>query len=227
MDLQSLKVCTRGESGKGFARRTRMAARVPAVLYGSGQDSVRLSVDYRIFDHLLHGKQGEHAIVQLDVEDSPDLSGPAMVKEVQHHPVRGDVIHADFLRIRLDEKIRTVVSIRIEGQAKGVVEGGVLDHQLREVEIECLALDAPEFFAVDVADLEMGQTLHADAIAVPEGVTLLTGLDRALVACHVPRVHVEEEAAEGEVAAVEGEEAAEGEEKAEAPAQKGDEKAEE
>lgn len=224
MDLQNLKVITRQNSGKGVARKTRRDERVPAILYGGGRDTVRLSIDFRIFDVLLHGKQGEHAIVQLDIEGHPDLSGPAIVKEVQHHPVRGQVTHADFMRIRLDEKIRTHIPVRLEGQAPGVVEGGVLDHQMREVEVECLALDVPEFLAVDVSELEMGQTLHVDAIEVDDGITLITALDRALVACHAPRVIVEEEeVAEGEEALAEGEEA-EGEEK-EGEEKEGEEKA--
>ncbi|MCH8854165.1 MAG: 50S ribosomal protein L25 [Planctomycetes bacterium] len=159
MELQNLAVSTRSERGKGAGRRARALGMVPAILYGDGKDSVVLTVDGKTLDLLLRGKQGAHAIVQLDIADNPDLSGPAMVKDVQHHPVRGQVIHADFMRIDMTKKIRTSVAIKIEGRAAGVIEGGLLDHQLREVEVECLALDVPEYFAVDVSAMEIGDSL--------------------------------------------------------------------
>src|SRR5690606_4532238 len=122
--------------GKGPARRTRTKARVPAVLYGMGKDTVSLSVDLKEFVRLLHGRAGEHAIVQLEVAESSDHSGPAMLKEVQYDPIRGDVLHADFLRIDLQKKIQTLVPIAVVGRAKGVMEGGVVDQHLRDVEVE-------------------------------------------------------------------------------------------
>ncbi|MDP7639771.1 MAG: hypothetical protein QGG73_08660, partial [Candidatus Hydrogenedentes bacterium] len=112
----------------------------------------------------------------------------------------------------LTKKIRTAVSIRIEGRAVGVIEGGLLDHQLREVEVECLALDVPEPFAVDVTEMQIGDSLHVSDImaSVPANVTVLTKLERAVVAVHAPRVVEEETAAELE----EDEEGVEGEEDA-------------
>ena len=128
-----------------------------------------------------------------------------MLKAVQHHPIRGEVLHADFMRIRLDERIQTVVPLVLAGQAKGLVEGGILDHQLRELEIECLALEVPEQITVDVSDLGIGDVIHVADVHVPATVTLLTGTDRAVVAVLAPRV-VEEAAVSEEVEAAEGEE---------------------
>ncbi len=206
MEIQNLKVTTRNSNGKATARRLRHTGTVPAVLYGGEGKPVALAIDFRIFTHLLHHGQGEHAIVQLEVEDNPGLNTPVMIKDVQHHPVRGDVTHADFLRIRLDQKIRTLVAVKTEGQAEGVVEGGILDLQCRELEIECLALDVPESIIVNVAALVIGQALHVSDLVAPDNVTVLTNPERTLVAVHAPRVieEVVEEVLEGEEA--EGEE---------------------
>ncbi len=215
MELQNLAVSTRSERGKGPAGRVRTTGMVPAVLYGEEKGTVVLTVDAKILDLLLHGKQGAHAIVQLDIADDPDQSGPAIVKDIQYHPVRGQVIHADFMRIDMTKKIRTAIPIHIEGRSAGVIEGGLLDHQLRELDVECLALDVPDFIAVDVTEMEIGASLHVSDLMdkVADNITVITKLERAVVAVHAPRV-VEEETAEE----LEGEEGEEGEEGATAAA---------
>jgi large subunit ribosomal protein L25 len=110
------------------------------------------------------------------------------------------------MRIRLDERIETVVPIRLVGQAPGVIEGGVIDHQLREIEVECLALEVPEEIVVDVSGLALGDAIHVRELNIPENVTVLSDADRPVVAVHVPRAVKEAEAVEG---AAEGEGAAE------------------
>ncbi len=203
MELKNLTVKQRSASGKGGARQSRRGGDVPAILYGGEGETLRLSVNAKTFNHLLHGTKGEHALVQLEVEGNAGLSGPAMVKDVQHHPIRGQVIHADFMRIRLDEKIKTLTPVTLVGRSRGVVDGGLLDHQLREIEIECFALDVPEMIEANVTDLGIGDSLHVSNLVAPEGVTFVTPADRAVVAVHAPRVATTTEpgAAEGEVAA--------------------------
>lgn len=210
MELQTLMAATRDQRGKGAAGRERKAGRVPGVLYGGGSDAVSIKLDAREFERLVHAG-GEHAIVQLNVEDQPGLSSPAMLKSVHHHPVRGNIVHADFLRIRLDERITTVVPLELVGHAKGVVEGGVIDFQLREVEVECLALEVPEKIVVDTSELGMGDSIHVEQLQAPKNVTIVTDPARSVVAVHAPRVMKtpEEEAAEAEAAAAEAQ-AAEG-----------------
>lgn len=214
MELQNLSVNSRESKGKGGARQTRFSGDVPAILYGGSGEPVKLVINGRTLDILLHGKQGEHAIIQLDVADQPEFSGPAMVKEVQHHPVHGHVMHADFMRINLDEKIHTRVPIKVSGRAAGIVEGGILDYQIREVDVECVALNVPEFIEVDVTALEIGDSIHVRDLVAPDDVTITMAGDRGVVAVHAPRVQVEEET---EAEGVEGEEGAEGAE-GEAPA---------
>jgi len=192
MELQGLTVTTRKGTGKGVARRTRVSGAVPAVLYGDGKENVSLAINARSLGTVLHGKLGEHAIVQLDVTDDPKLSGPALVKEVQHDPVRGQVIHADLMRISLDKKIRVLISVHLEGRPLGVIDGGLLDHQTREVEVECLALDVPAFLTADISQLGIGASLHVSQLVAPPNVTIITSGDRTLAAVHAPRVQVEE-----------------------------------
>lgn len=188
MELQNLSVNVRQTGGKGAARRTRARGGVPGVLYGGAGGSVPLLVERRAFEHLVHGRYGEHAVVQLEVAEEPALNTPALLKSVQHDPVSGIIMHADFMRIRLDERIQTVTSIQLVGQARGVVDGGVLDQQMRELEIECLALETPERILADVSDLGIGHSLTVAQLVVPEGVTVLSDPNRPVATVHPPRV---------------------------------------
>ncbi|HUW61412.1 MAG TPA: 50S ribosomal protein L25 [Candidatus Bathyarchaeia archaeon] len=205
MEIHSLKAATRETGGKKSARNVRAAGALPGVLYGGGQEPVSLVINHREFEAAVHhSRGGEHAILRLEIEDKPELSSPVLLKAVQHHPLRGNFLHADFLRIRMDERIVTVVPVRLEGQAPGVAEGGILDHQLREVEVECLALDVPEEVVVNVSSLHIGDSVHLAAVKFPENVTVLTESDRPVVTVHAPRVVKEvvpEEAVEEEAAA--------------------------
>lgn len=210
MDIASLKANTRDAEGTVRAKQVRRSGRIPAVLYGDGKDPVSLSVDGKEFQHIIHGKHGLHAIVELEVEDKKALNGPAIIKGVQPHPVRNEFLHADFMRIDLKKKIKTLVATKLEGQAIGAVEGGIVDHQSREIEVECLALDVPDALVIDISDLNIGDSLHVSDLNIPDDVTVLTPLDRTVAAVHAPRVVVEEEPEEAEEG-VEGEEGAEGE----------------
>lgn len=203
MELQPLSVKTRPETGKGPARRARAAGKIPGVLYGQGGGPVKIEVDELEFIHLVHSRGGEHSFIDLKIEDQPDLNCRAMIKDVQHHPVRGDFLHVDLFRIDMSRKITTVVAVELTGHCKGVVNGGVLDHQTREIEIECLPGDVPERFVLDITDLDVGDNIIARDIQAPEGVTMLESEDRAIVTVHPPRVVKTAAETEAEEAAAE------------------------
>jgi len=215
MELQAFTANTRETKGKGPARQSRLAGDIPGVLYGDGKDAVSLTINAREFERLIHGGQGEHSLVDLNLEDNADLNTAAIIKAVQHHPVKGHVMHADFMRIDIKKSIQTPVPIKFEGHAKGVVNGGVLDHQLRELMVECLPLDTPEAIVVNITELDIDESLHVRDLVVGDAITVLTDADRSVAAIHTPRVITEE--TEGDEAAVEGEagETAEGAEGAE------------
>ncbi len=198
MKMISLTASSRERSGTGPSRQNRRDGRVPAVVYGPGQKPVHVTFNEREFTTAIHGAQGEHAIVDLKVSDHPDLNGPTLLKEVQHHPVRGHVIHADLMRIDLKRKITTMVPTKLEGRPIGVVDGGVLEHATREVEVSCLPTAIPDFLKADVSEIKIGHSLTIAALVVPEGIEVLTNPDRVLAVVQVPRVIVETVAAPAE-----------------------------
>lgn len=211
MQLNTLNVMVREEHGKGAARRVRRMDKIPGIVYGKKAEPISIAIDRRELEHVMHAHAGEHAVVELSCADNDAVNGPVLLKDVQHHPVRDHILHVDFQRISLDEKIQTSVPLKIVGHCKGVVEGGVLDHQMREVDVECLALNVPEFIEVDVTDLGLGESLHVNALKAPEGVTIVTDPEYTVVAIHVPRVLAEKGQAEEELAEGDTEGAGEGE----------------
>ncbi len=188
MELQTINVSTREEVGKGPARRRRVAGSIPAVMYGETKSVVPVMINAKAFIAALHGSQGEHAIMQAHVEDKPELSGPVLVKAVQHHPIKEHIIHADLLRIDLSKPIHTLVPLVLVGQCPGIVEGGVPDQPLRELQVECLPLDTPAHIDVDISDLRIGGLLHVSDLKAPESVRIVTESARTIITIHPPRV---------------------------------------
>jgi large subunit ribosomal protein L25 len=213
MELKTLSVSSRATGTKGMTHAVRRGGRVPGVLYGGGKETVSLEVEGKEFDRLLHSAAGTHPIVNLVCEDQPAVNTAAIVKSVQRHPLKYNPTHVDLVRIRLDETIRTTVPVELTGRCKGVAEGGLLEHQVREIEIECLATQAPEMVTLDITELKIGGAYHVSMLSVPEGVTVITEPELTVASVHMPRVSASEAAA---AAAVEGEpEVAETKEKAE------------
>lgn len=214
MELK-LKAEKREESGKGPARKLRAAGRIPAVLYGHNMDPVPLSVDAKELFHVLHGSAGSNVLVDLEVDGAGHLALP---REIQRDVVRARYIHIDFLAVRRDEKVSVSVPVLVVGESPGVKAGGVLEHHLWELAVECLPGDVPEGLEVDVSRLQVGDSLRVEDLAPPGGVTILTPLEDAVLSVVIPQVRVveeveavaeEEAAAEGAEAAVPAEEAAE------------------
>lgn len=191
-------------TGKGVARKLRAAGRVPGVLYGHGMDSTALSVDAKDLFHVLHTGAGTNVLVDLVVDGTEHLALP---RDVQRDHIKGRFVHVDFLAVRRDEKIHVTIPLRIVGESPGVKAGGVIEHHLWELNVECLATDVPEAIDVDVSDLEIGSGVRVGDLKAPRDVTILTNPEDSVVAVTQPQmaVEAEEEAAE----AVEGEAAEE------------------
>ncbi len=211
--------------GKGVARKLRVAGRVPAVLYGGGMDPVPLSVDSRELYHLMRTGAGANVLVDLIVDGEKHLALP---REIQRDLIKGSYVHVDFLAVRADEQITVSVPVRVVGESPGVKAGGVIEHHLWELQVECLPTDVPEAIEADVSTLEIGMSLRVADLAPPAGARILTALDESVLAVLQPQARVEleeEEAAAAEVEAAEGEEAAEAAEapEAEAPSEEGGE----
>lgn len=209
----------RDDHGKGVARKLRAAGRTPAVLYGHDQDTVPLSVDTREMSHALHTSAGFNVLVDLMVDGTEHLVLP---REVQQNHVKGQIVHVDFLAVSRTEKIQVEVEVIAVGDAPGVKQGGVVDHHLREVAVECFPQDVPEHLEADVSRLDLGDMLHVSDLVPPAGVTILTNPEEAVLAVITPailRTEADLTIAGEEPAVVEPteeeEEAAEGEEPAE------------
>ncbi len=193
-------------------RRLRREGNVPGILYGGGEEPVAFLVEER---ELRHALAARGAVLELSIDGT---TTPAVLKDAQHHPVRGQTLHVDFLRVRLDVAIEATVSLELDGgdHAPGVIEGGVLEHVTREVTIEALPGDIPETLSFDVSSMQIGDTATLAQVSAPRGVTIVDD-DETVIATLVPPtldIEAEEEALEEETELVgegaEGE-AAEGE----------------
>lgn len=225
MQITSLTVSPRQTRGKGGARQTRAAGRIPAIVYGEKADPVTVSVDAHAFDALLRAG-GHHGLVEVVFGDGGEAV-KALVREMQIHPVSRAVEHIDLQRVDMSKRIHLSVQVALIGKPEGVRnQGGILEHHLREVELECLPLDIPEVIEVDVTNLEVGQAIHVSDLK-RDGVTFLTHPDTTVATVSLPAAErsTEEIAAEAaaaaaaaapaEGAAPEGEGKGEGEGKAE------------
>lgn len=194
----TLTAKTREQTGSGAAGRLRRDGWIPAVIYGHGRDSQPLKVDDTEFRQLLMDISVDNTLVDLDVEG--DGVERVLIREVQTHPWRSQVLHVDFFQIREDEEIRVAIPIRYTGEAQGVREsGGILQTNRNELEVECLPEEIPEYFELDVSELEIGDSLHVADLNTG-GVRPLEDLDATLCVVVPPTiVEVEEEVPEEEV----------------------------
>lgn len=203
----TLKAETRESTGSGPARRLRRDGWVPAVVYGHGEESRILKVRERELRRLLESISVDNTLVDLEVED--DGARKVLIREVQTHPWKPRLLHVDFFHIQEDEEIRVSIPIRFVGTPEGVSEdGGILQTNRDAIEIECLPSEIPEFFELDVSQLEIGDSLHVADLNTG-GVRPLEDLDATLCVVVPPTViQVEEEepeAAELELAELEPE----------------------
>ena len=180
----ALKAEVRGGTGKGVARKLRATGKVPGTLYGRGIDPVTLAVDARELTHLIHDN-GANVLIDLEVDSQTHLT---LARALDRDPVRGTILHVDFLKIAHDQTIKIDVPIHIEGESHGVKEGGVLEHHLWQLHVECLPGNVPESITVDVTPLGIGEAFHVGDITPPHGVTVLTSVDEIIVGCVVPQV---------------------------------------
>lgn len=223
MENLSLSVDKRALTGKSGARAVRRAGSIPGVVYGI-KDSTPLAIPPQELEALLGTRAGANVVFQLNVEGEAASERPVIVKELQRDPMRGDIIHADFLEIRMDEKIEIAVPLSLAGEAPGEKMGGTLSQLLRELEISCLPNAIPEHVEVDISEVEIGDVIHVRDLELPEGVELVADPDDPVFTVMVPVEEEEEELEEDELLVGEGE----GEEapEAEASDDEGDEAAE-
>ncbi len=191
-----LEATLREDKGKGASRRLRHTDKIPAIVYGAGEEAISLSLDHKktqlalsheaFYSHILTLKTGKKA-------------EKVILKAIQRHPFKPRIQHIDFLRVRADQKLQMHIPLHFIGDENciGVKEGGVISHLMSDLEVSCLPANLPEFIQLDISHLGLDQTLHLSDIPLPNGVELtafahgIEGHDLPVVSVHIP--HVEEE----------------------------------
>ena len=210
-----LEVQQRDTFGKQSARDLRRKGEIPAVLYGRAQDTVSIQLNARAFNQFLR-TYGENVVINMAIGEGNTET--VVIKEIQRHPVeKQTLIHADFIRISLDEPVTSAVPVVLEGNPPGVQKGGVLEFPLRHVSLHCLPMRTPTDISVDVGELDIGDSIYVSDLSLAEDIEILDEPQRIIATVSQPRVQLEEETPELE----EGEEGEgeEGEEAAEQPSE--------
>lgn len=184
----------REESGKEYAKKLRRNGFIPAVLYGPETKTLHLEVEAKSFLVLLRGGLGENVIITLVLDDKKDGQRKVLVREVQRDPVTGDILHVDFHQISLTKKLTIEVPIHLVGTPVGVDDGGILQHTLRELQIECLPSAIPEKIEVDVSHLKIGDSVHVGDVTV-RNAEILSDAKSSVVSVVPPTVFKEPEVA--------------------------------
>lgn len=198
MDKVSLVVQPRDTTGSRSARRMRGSGLIPGVLYGHGKHATLIAVDPHDLRLALSTEAGRHAVIDVTIEGHK-RAHKAIVKEMQHDPVKTTVTHIDLQEIRLDEVIETTVAVHFEGECKGVKAGGMLEEAIREVTVKGKVTAIPEHLVLDITDIGLGHTAKVSQLQVPEGLEVVDDPDEVLCSVIPPRgasVEAEEEAGE-------------------------------
>jgi len=180
----------RASRGKNEARRTRVAGKIPAVVYGAFKDPVSIAVDPRAIRKIVHSESGYNTIFDLAIEGAEPT--PVMLVDRQVDPVHGGLLHVDFKRIDLTKRLRVSIPVHTEGEAKGItLQGGLLEIVTRFVKRDCLPDDIPEHFTVDVTELMIGQTKRASDVALAGSMKLISPGDAVIAHVVALRAEVE------------------------------------
>ncbi len=190
----TLEVHPREAAGKNANRRLRAAGQLPAVVYGAGKPTVPIQVEACQVDELLKSAAGENTVFLLELAGTGKRRH-TMIRELQSDSLTGELIHLDFLRVMMDQKVKVSVPVEVVGEADGVRnESGLLDFVTREIEVECLPGEIPTAIELDVTPLHIGQHVEAGELAIPDNVALLEDPQRVIVSVVVKRaVHLDEE----------------------------------
>src|SRR5881409_747215 len=180
----SLSASPRQATGKGAARQARFRGRVPAVIYGHGRDTQPLELEAKALEKALQGVEPASTIIDLAVDGK---TVKTLIREIQRHPIRPDIIHVDFYEIHASEKVKLKVPVHLVGNPDGVRNaGGVLDQVTREVEIEVLPADIPDRVELDVNTLKIGDSLHVRDLTIPDA-KILTEAELTIATVVPPR----------------------------------------
>ncbi|MBM4194720.1 MAG: 50S ribosomal protein L25 [Gemmatimonadetes bacterium] len=190
-------------SGKGTARKLRAAGQIPAIIYGHKREAASLTLDAHKLGRLLEKISYTTTVIELDVDGKTSRT---LIREIQRHPVKRDILHVDFQELVAGEKITVRIPLKFVGTPDGVrLGGGILDETVRELHISVDPADIPNRFDVDVTSLQVGKSLHVRDVKVPAGVTVLDDPGGTICVCMIPKEVVEPVAGEAAAAPAEPE----------------------
>ncbi|MFA5500240.1 MAG: 50S ribosomal protein L25 [Candidatus Omnitrophota bacterium] len=204
MEKIMLNAEVRSSTGKAAAKSLRRKDVIPAVVYKGGKEAIKLQLAVGALNEILHTKAGENVIVTLKIADGENKTKDktVLIKEIQREPIRGLILHVDFSEISLTETLKVNVPLAVRGEPVGVkADGGILEHIMWELQVECLPTAIPEKIDVDVSAMKIGDAIYVKNITTPEGVKLITDPELIALIVKPPKVEVpkEEAAAEGAV----------------------------
>jgi len=204
-----LNATVRKTTGNSPARELRRGGQIPAVLYGPHSEPVILAVNNKELEQILKKGNIGSVILNLIIQNGKKVNKPAMIKELQSHPVSGAFLHVDFYEIDMQRKINVMIPIVTQGISKGVELGGMLQIIRRDIEVFCMPGDIPESIVIDITDLDVGDSVHVDEIPLGDNVEVASDVNFTILTIVSPQAEEAEEEAEedleGEEAAAEGE----------------------
>ncbi|HBO87675.1 MAG: 50S ribosomal protein L25 [Pontiellaceae bacterium] len=198
MEAQQISVKKRSLEGTSASRRMRCTGSLPGVIYGIDSNPMAVELETHAVEQLFHNHASETILVDINLEGEGAVS--VLLKEVQHHPVSGELMHLDLQRVAANQTLQVEVSLELVGEPEGVKAGGLLDHVMHTILVECLPADLPETVNVDVSELEIGSALHVSDLKLGNKVAILSDADAVVAGVSAPKVEQEEDE-DGDVAA--------------------------
>lgn len=191
MEAQQISVKKRNLEGSSASRRMRHAGLLPGVIYGTDTNPLAVELETHAVEQVLHHHASETILVDIDLEGEGSVS--VLLKEVQHHPVSGALLHVDLQRVAANQTLQVEVSLELVGEPEGVKLGGLLDQVMHTIMVECLPADLPETVNVDVSELEIGSALHVSDLKLGNKVSILSDADAVVAGVSAPKVEQEED----------------------------------
>lgn len=199
MEIIKLTATRRTECGKGPSNRLRREGRIPAICYGRDLAATPVAVSPKSLLQVLGSEHGRNSVLELELEGGERLT--VMVRDYSYHPITRELVHADFVQVKLDQPVEVDVPFRCVGKSKGVAAGGVLQQIFRRVPIRCLPEHIPAVIEADITELDVGASIKASALRVPEGAKVLLPDDQTVVVVNAPERAAEEGAGAAQAAA--------------------------
>lgn len=184
LEISKLSATPRNESGKGPSSRLRRTGQIPAICYGKELAATQVAVSPKALIEVLKTPHGKNAVIELAIEGGEKLT--VMVRDYDYHPISRELVHADFVQVKLDQPVDVQIPLRTTGKSKGVAAGGIVQQVFRTIPVRCLPERIPAMVEIDVTELDVGEGLHANQIPLPEGVKVLLPEGQTVVVVAAP-----------------------------------------